>query len=74
MLLLLATVISGKPVLPNAHNSDLYLTALGALLTIIYMAGLVFRPARQHARLGVESMAVLVLYLLGVGGLAVLPS
>jgi cation:H+ antiporter len=74
VLLLPATVISGKAVLPNAHNSDLYLTALGALLTIIYMAGLVFRPARQHAHLGVDSMAVLAVYLLGVAGLAVLPS
>ena len=74
VLLLLATVLGGKAVLPNAHNSDLYLTALGMLLTIIYMAGLVFRPARQHARLGVDSIAVLGVYLLGVAGLAALPS
>ena len=50
------------------------LTALGALLTIIYMAGLVFRPARQHARLGLDSIAVLAAYLVGVVGLAALPS
>lgn len=74
LLLLLATVISGKAILPNAHNSDLYLTALGALLTIIYMAGLLFRPAREHARLGVDSIAVLAVYLVGVVGLAFLPS
>jgi cation:H+ antiporter len=74
VLLLLATVVSGKAVLPNAHNSDLYLTALGALLTLIYMAGLLFRPARQRARLGVDSIAVLGVYLLGVAGLAFLPS
>ena len=74
VLLLLATVISGKAILPNAHNSDLYLTALAALLTIIYMGGLLFRPAREHARLGVDSIAVLAVYLLGVAGLAFLPS
>jgi cation:H+ antiporter len=74
VLLLLATVVSGKAILPNAHNSDLYLTALGALLTIIYMGGLLFRPAREHARLGVDSIAVLSVYALGVVGLAVLPS
>jgi cation:H+ antiporter len=73
-VLLLATVISGKAILPNAHNSDLYLTALAALLTIIYMGGLLFRPARVHARLGVDSIAVLAVYLLGVAGLAFLPS
>jgi cation:H+ antiporter len=74
VLFLLATVISGKAILPNAHNSDLYLTALAALLTIIYMAGLLFRPAKEHARLGLDSIAVLALYALGVLGLAFLPS
>lgn len=74
VLLLLATVVSGKAVLPNAHNSDLYLAALGALLTIIYMGGLLFRPTRQHARLGIDSIAVLVVYAVGVVGLAILPS
>jgi Ca2+/Na+ antiporter len=54
VLFLLAVVVSGKAVLPNAHASDIYLTGLGALLTIIYMAGLLFRPAKQHARLGIE--------------------
>ena len=74
VLFLLATVVSGKAILPNAHHSDLYLTALAALLTVVYMAGLLFRPAKQHARLGVDSIAVLILYLLGVVGLAFLPN
>lgn len=74
VLFLLATVISGKAILPNAHASDLYLTALGALLTLIYMAGLLFRPAKERARLGVDSIVVLAVYAVGVVGLAVLPS
>src|SRR4051794_16754232 len=73
VLFLLATVVSGKAVLPSAQASDLYLTGLGALLTIVYMAGLVFRPTRNHARMGLDSCAVLLLYVLGVVGLAVLP-
>ena len=40
----LATLVSGKAILPNAHNGDLYLAALAALLTIIYMAGLAVLP------------------------------
>ena len=74
VLLLLATVISGKAILPNAHASDIYLAALGAFLTLIYMAGLVFRPAKEHARLGVDSIAVLVIYLLAIAALPSLPS
>ena len=73
VLFLLAVLVSGKAVLPNAHASDIYLTGLGALLTVVYMAGLLFRPAKQHARLGIDSIAVLVLYVIGVVGLVALP-
>jgi len=74
VLFLLATVVSGKAVLPHAHPADLYLTGAGALLTLIYMAGLLFRPKKQHARMGIDSITVLVVYLLTVVGLVVLPS
>ena len=74
VLFLLATVISGRAVLPNAHATDIYLTALGALLTLIYMAGLMFRPAREHARLGLDSIAVLIVYVVGIAGLTLLPA
>jgi len=72
VLFLLATVLSGQAVLPRAHNTDIYLTALGGLLTIVYMIGLVFRPQRQWARMGPDSIAVLVLYALGITGLALI--
>jgi cation:H+ antiporter len=74
VLFLLATVVSGRAVLPNAQASDLYLTGLGALLTLIYLGGLLFRPAREHAHMGIDSIAVLVVYALGVVGLVALPS
>jgi cation:H+ antiporter len=69
VLFLLATLLSGRAILPHAHASDLYLTALGALLTVVYMTGLLFRPAKEHARLGLDSIAVLALYVIGVVGL-----
>jgi cation:H+ antiporter len=64
-----ATLISGSAVLPAADNTNIYLTALGAALTIVYMAGLIFRPKRQWLRMGPDSIVVLVVYLLGVAGL-----
>ncbi|MER6218813.1 hypothetical protein ABT213_32885 [Streptomyces sp. NPDC001674] len=70
VLFLLATVISGKPVLPAAHDTDIYLTALGIILTVVYMTGLVFRPRRQYARMGVDSIAAVLIYLVGIAGLA----
>ena len=74
VLFLLATVVSGKAVLPNAHPSDLYLTGLAAVLTVVYLAGLLFRPAKEHARLGIDSITVLGLYVVGVVGLIAIPS
>jgi cation:H+ antiporter len=69
VIFLVATLVSGKAVLPHAGKSDMYLTALGMLLTAVYIFGLIFRPRRQIARMGIDSLVVLVLYVLGVAGL-----
>ncbi|MCB5291156.1 sodium:calcium antiporter [Arthrobacter sp. SO3] len=69
VLFLAAVLISGKPVLPQAHATDIYLTAVAILLTLVYMLGLIFRPRRKILGMGVDSLVVLVLYLLGVAGL-----
>jgi cation:H+ antiporter len=64
-----ATLLAGRSVLPLAQSTDIYLAALGILLTTIYIAGLIFRPRRQIAGVGIDSFIVLVLYLVGVCGL-----
>jgi cation:H+ antiporter len=69
VLFLLATLISGKAVLPHAQATDIYLAALGILLTCIYIAGLIFRPGRRVLGMGADSLAVLILYIVGIGGL-----
>ncbi|PFG44899.1 cation:H+ antiporter [Georgenia soli] len=51
---------SDTAVLSPVHATDLYLTAVGALLTLVYVTGLVFRPARRVAR-GRRLLTVLVL-------------
>ncbi len=68
-LFLLATLLSGKAVLPQAHHTDIYLTGLGMLLTAVYLIGLLFRPRRQIARMGMDSLAVLAIYAVGIVGL-----
>jgi cation:H+ antiporter len=69
VIFLVATFVSGKSVLPHAAKSDMYLTALGMLLTAVYIYGLIFRPRLQIARMGIDSVVVLVLYGIGVAGL-----
>jgi cation:H+ antiporter len=69
VLFLMASLLSGGAVLPRAHDTDIYLTGLGILLTAVYLWGLIFRPRRRVLRMGIDSLAVLALYLLGVAGL-----
>ena len=72
VLFLVASLISGKTVLPHATKVDLYLTGLGMLLTCVYLYGLLFRPRRQWAGMGLDSLVVLGLYALGMAGLVVM--
>lgn len=69
VLFLPATLISGQSILPQAHHTDIYLASLGALLTTIYIYGLIFRSTRQFLRLGIDSIVVLLVYILGIVGL-----
>jgi cation:H+ antiporter len=69
VLFLMATLLSGRAVLPQAEATDIYLTALGIVLTLVYAAGLLFRPKRRIARMGLDSAVVLIVYALGVAGL-----
>ncbi len=69
VLFLLATVLSGEAVLPQAQRTDIYLAGLGVLLTTVYLYGLIFRPSRLFLRMGIDSLLVLTLYALGIAGL-----
>lgn len=69
VLFLLATLLSGKAALPQAAKTDIYIAGLGILLTTVYIYGLIFRPSRRVLRMGIDSLVVLVLYVLGTVGL-----
>lgn len=69
VLFLLADAIAGGPVLASAHDTDIWLSGLAVLLTAVYIVGLIMRPTRSRLRLGPDSIAVIVLYTLGIVGL-----
>ncbi len=69
VLFLVASLLSGQAVLPRAQRTDIYLAGLGILLTTVYLYGLIFRPQRQVLNMGLDSVVVLVLYVLGLVGL-----
>jgi cation:H+ antiporter len=68
-LFLLADALAGTPVLSIAQPTDIWLAALGGLLTAVYAAGLLMRPGRRRLRLGLDSWVVVALYALGIVGL-----
>ena len=65
----LAGLLSGVAPLPQAQKTDIYLTGLGALLTGVYIYGLIFRPRVRLLRMGADSLVVLLLYAIGIVGL-----
>lgn len=69
VLFLLASLISGDAILPNLKPSDIYLTTLGIILTVIYMAGMVIHSKKQIFRMGIDSFFVVIIYLIGLFGL-----
>ena len=73
-LFLLADLVAGRPVLPTAGILNSWLGALGILLTAIYVAGVIVRPDRCWLRLGIDSMLAICAFVLGVAGLAALPT
>ncbi len=70
-LFLLADLLAGRPALAAAHASDVWLGALGLLLSGVVAVAVIARPHRRFARLGADSIAIVALYGLGV---ALLPS
>ena len=72
VLFLPATLLAGASVLGKAAKTDVFMAALGILLTGVYVFGLIFRPQKQYLRLGPDSIAVLVLYVAGIAGLIII--
>ncbi len=69
VLLLVGSIISGKSIMSAIGSVDIYFTGLAILLTGVYMVGLIIKSNRQFLRLGYDSIAILVVYLLGLFGL-----
>ena len=65
-LFLLADLLAGTPVIVAAHHSDVWLGALGLLVTAIAAAAIVARPQRTYFWLGIDSLAMLAIYAAGI--------
>jgi cation:H+ antiporter len=68
-LFVVADLVAGKPVLPSQGAANSWIGELGLILTAVYGAAIIVRPRRRLARLGPDSIIVLVLYVIGIAGL-----
>jgi cation:H+ antiporter len=68
-LFIFADLFAGKPALPSAARTDIWIAGLGVVLTGIYIVGVITRPERTFWRLGPDSIAAIAVYALGIGGL-----
>jgi cation:H+ antiporter len=69
VLCLVASLISNSPVLPMLKPTDMYLTGIGILLTGVYMIGMLLPGKKQVARMGIDSLIVLIIYIASIAGI-----
>ncbi len=68
-IFLLADLLAGGPVLPEAGPQNAWLGTLGILMTSIYVGTILVRPKRRFAGFGIDSILVTVIFVIGIAGL-----
>jgi cation:H+ antiporter len=69
VLFLVADLIAGEPVLPQAGHQNAWLADLGIALTVVYCWGVIRRREDTVWRLGYDSALAVIVFGLGVAGL-----
>jgi len=73
-LFVVADLITGKATLASAGAQNSWLAGLGILVTMVYATSVIVRPEKNHFRIGVDSIIVLVLLVIGMIGLTRIPA
>ena len=73
-LFLVADLVAGKAALAAAGAQNSWLAGLGILVTMVYATSVIVRPEKNHWRVGIDSIIVLVLLVVGMIGLARIPA
>ena len=67
MIFTIDLILPGAPVLQSAGSFEAISALLGLLLTGIFVVGLLERGDRTLFRMGYDTFAVLLIYVLGIG-------
>jgi cation:H+ antiporter len=71
-IFLIADLLAGRPLLPEAGLENAWLGTVGIVMTMIYVGTILTRPKRRYAGFGIDSILVTVMYVLGIVGLAII--
>ncbi|HYD80296.1 MAG TPA: hypothetical protein VEC06_10845 [Paucimonas sp.] len=66
LIFLIDAAYPGQPVLNEVGNFSLFVAVLGIVLTVIYLVGLIERRNHTIARMGIDSLAILAVYAIGL--------
>jgi cation:H+ antiporter len=72
-LFLLADLIGGASTLSAAGAQNSWLAGLGILVTMVYAASIIVRPEKDYLRVGIDSIIVFVMLIVGMVGLGRIP-
>jgi cation:H+ antiporter len=68
-LFVVADLLAGAAVLPQAGAAHSWLAGLGILMTLVYLGSVIVRPEKDHLHVGLDSLIVLALLVIGIAGL-----
>jgi cation:H+ antiporter len=73
-LFVVADLIGGGSTLSAAGAQNSWLAGLGILVTMVYATSVIVRPEKNYFRIGLDSIVVLVLLVVGMIGLGRIPA
>jgi cation:H+ antiporter len=73
-LFIVADIIGGGSTLSAAGGQNSWLAGLGILVTMVYATSVIIRPEKNYFRIGLDSIIVLVLIVVGMIGLGRIPA
>jgi cation:H+ antiporter len=73
-LFIVADLIAGKAALASAGAQNSWLAGLGILVTMVYATSVIVRPEKNYFRIGIDSIIVLALIVIGMIGLSRIPA
>lgn len=69
VLFFVANILAGRSILTDAHKTDIYLTSLSILLTVVFLLGMIIQSTKRKWGMGIDSWVALLIYIGGIIGL-----